>query len=67
MAELHAVQPARTDADIAKEIRMLLEKPLADLCSVLNAARAEGLTVNLMIAPDAYGRQVPTVTIVKPL
>jgi hypothetical protein len=61
------VERLRTDAVLAEEIRTDMKEPLAKVCEIMNRARASGLTVNLAIMPDQYGRFRTDLGIVKPL
>ena len=61
------VEKLRPDSVMAQEIREEIKDPLVKLCDLMNRAHAAGLTVNLAIAPDAYGRFRADVGIVKPL
>lgn len=61
------IHELRTDAVIAKDLRAELEPIGEALAIVFTKARNAGLTLTLQIAPDAFGRFVPTITILKPL
>ena len=52
------VEPLRTDAVVAAEIRAELGPMLDQICAVLSKARNEGYEVAWVIQPDSFGRQV---------
>jgi hypothetical protein len=52
------VQPLRTDAIIASELRAELGPLLEQLCIVMSKARADGFEVSWAIQPDSFGRHL---------
>lgn len=58
---------SKTDAEEADEIRAALKAPLEECAKIITEARAKGLVIQFNISADAFGRQVPAVTVVKPL
>jgi hypothetical protein len=52
------VQPLRTDAVIAAELRAEIGPLLDQILAVMSKARAEGFEVSWMIQPDSFGRQL---------
>ena len=62
-----SVEVLRTDTVVATEIRDEMKEPLAKICELMARARSAGLKVDLGINPDAFGRFVPTISIVKPI
>lgn len=67
MSDLRVIDPGKTDAAIAEEIRLELAAPLAQICAILNRHRATGLQIGFNCAPNQYGQFVPSITVVKPL
>lgn len=58
----------KTDADIAQDLRDEITPHLADMCKILDKARAAGLKVEFQVAQDSFGRHVvPPVMITKAL
>lgn len=49
----------RTEAVIAKELREEIAPPLAEICRIMDKARAVGLKIDFAIQSDAFGRNVP--------
>lgn len=52
------VQPLRTDAVIAKELRDQIGPLLEQICAVISKARADGYEVAWVIQPDSFGRNM---------
>jgi len=52
------VQPLRTDAVIAVELRAAVGPLLDQLCSLMSSARAEGYEMSWAIQPDSFGRHL---------
>jgi len=70
MTELAAdnIERIPTDGMRAEEIRTAMQKPLTEICEIVNRAKSFGLVVSFNISPDAYGRtRVADLSIVKPL
>lgn len=58
----------KTDADLARELRAEIAPHLAEVCKVLDKARAAGVRLEFQLAADAFGRHVPPyVTVTKSL
>lgn len=60
-------QAGKSDAQIAAELRLELAPLIGQLCTIMDRAKQDGLTVNFNIAPDMFGRSTPTVQIVRAL
>jgi hypothetical protein len=68
LADVGHIEKARTDAMRAQEIRDQLAPLLAQVCAILNQARADGLIVSFNLGLDMYGRsRVQDMSIVRPL
>jgi hypothetical protein len=52
------VQPLRTDAVIAAELRGQIGPLLDKICKIMSDARAEGYEVAWSILPDSFGRHL---------
>jgi len=64
----NAVEPIRTDAMRAADIRAELSPLFDQVCDVLNRAKRDGLVVNFQMGADAYGRyRLQDLTVVRPL
>jgi hypothetical protein len=50
------VQPLRTDAVVASELRAQISPLLDQLCKIMSQARADGYEVAWSILPDSFGR-----------
>lgn len=67
MTEPVKLVSAKTDMQMAAEIRNQLEAPLAACCKIMTEARENGLTVSFNISPDQHGRFMAGTSIVKAL
>ena len=52
------VEPLRTDAVIAAELRGQISPLLDQLCRIMSQARTEGYEVAWSILPDSFGRHL---------
>lgn len=52
------IQPLRTDALIATELRAELGPLLEQICVIMSKARSEGFEVAWSILPDSFGRHL---------
>lgn len=60
--------PAKTDVEIANEIRVEMAEHLAAICKILDKARSHGMQAQFALAPDQFGRHNPPhVTVTKAL
>jgi hypothetical protein len=57
------VQPIRTDAVIAAELRAEIGPLLDQICVIMSKARIEGYEVTWAIMPDSFGRHMRCVEI----
>ena len=59
---------SKTDVERAAELRALATPLLQQLCTIMDDARRDGLTLNFGIGADSFGRHtVNALTVVKPL
>jgi hypothetical protein len=54
----------RTEAVIAKELRDEIAPPLAEICRIMDKARAAGLKIDFAIQSDAFGRNIPPYVVI---
>lgn len=59
LREVGGVAELRTEADIAKDLRDEIAPPLAEICRIMDKARAAGLKIDFSIQTDPFGRNVP--------
>lgn len=59
IADDETVTQLRTEAVIAQELRDEISGPLAEICRIMDKARAAGLKIDFAIQCDAFGRNVP--------
>lgn len=58
------LETAKTDADLARDLREEIGPHLAAVCAVMDKARAAGLRLDFGLQPDAFGRHIPPHVIV---
>jgi hypothetical protein len=58
------VSVLRTEAVIAKELREEIAPPLAEICRIMDKARAAGLKIDFAIQTDAFGRNIPPYVVI---
>lgn len=67
-SNLVSITPSRTDAELAAEIRTILDATLRPVVDVLNRAKDHGLEVAFSMSRDQTGRWFPPqISISKPL
>lgn len=63
-----SLQPLKSDADLARELRDEVMPHLLAACAVVEKAKTSGLVLNFGFGPDTFGRVSPqNVVVSKPL
>ena len=57
--EESTIVPFRTDAQLAQELRDEIAPHMAEICRIMDKARAAGLKLDFGFGQDAFGRHIP--------